>query len=291
MSAQPGILADIPEHCRYLEFLARSDTDAVVLRDLLSGSSKIGGDLVVAIGSDLAEKFGASITGLHPFPQFPGQVDVPATQADLLVMVRGSDRGVITNTSRDVEKSLGGAFETVRMVDGFKYDIGRDLTGYEDGTENPVGDDAVEAAITRNAGPGLDGGSFVSIQQWRHDFAVFDDMSSAEQDDAIGRHRESNEEFDAPESAHVKRTAQESFDPEAFVVRRSMPWSDSTGSGLVFVAFGNSFDAFEAQMRNMTGANDGIVDGLFQFTTPITGAYYWCPPVIKGGELDLSALD
>ena len=246
---------------------------------------------MVAIGSDLVEKFGASITRLRPFPQFPGQVDVPATQADLLVIVRGSDRGVITNTSREVEKSLGGAFETVRMADGFKYDIGRDLTGYEDGTENPVGDDAVEAAITRHAGPGLDGGSFVSIQQWRHDFAAFDDMSSAQQDDAIGRHRESNEEFDAPESAHVKRTAQESFDPEAFVVRRSMPWSDSTGCGLVFVAFGNSFDAFEAQMRNMTGANDGIVDGLFQFTTPITGAYYWCPPVTKGGELDLSVLD
>ena len=59
MPAQPGILADIPEHCRYLEFLARSDTDAVVLGDWLSGFSKIGGDLVVALGSDLAEKFGA----------------------------------------------------------------------------------------------------------------------------------------------------------------------------------------------------------------------------------------
>ena len=115
-------------------------------------------------------------------------------------------------------------------------------------------------------------------------------MSPAAQDDAIGRHRESNEDFDAPSSAHVKRTAQESFDPEAFVVRRSMPWSDATGSGLVFVAHGRTFDAFEAQMNNMVGVNDGIVDGLFQFTSPLTGAYYWCPPIDGNGSLNLSAL-
>jgi putative iron-dependent peroxidase len=41
---------------------------------------------------------------------------------------------------------------------------------------------------------------------------------------------------DAPPSAHVKRTAQESFDPEAFVLRRSMPWTDGMRSGLNFVA-------------------------------------------------------
>jgi putative iron-dependent peroxidase len=50
-------------------------------------------------------------------------------------------------------------------------------------------------------------------------------MSTTEQDHAVGRRRSDNEELDdAPESAHVKRTAQESFEPEAFVVRRSMPW-------------------------------------------------------------------
>jgi porphyrinogen peroxidase len=42
-------------------------------------------------------------------------------------------------------------------------------------------------------------------------------------------------------------------------------------------------------MRRMSGAEDGIVDGLFRFTQPLTGAYFWCPP-LKGGKLDLSAL-
>jgi putative iron-dependent peroxidase len=95
---------------------------------------------------------------------------------------------------------------------------------------------------------------------------------------------------DAPPSAHVKRTAQESFEPEAFVVRRSMPWADGARAGLVFVAFGHSFDAFEAQMRRMVGEEDGITDALFGFTRPLTGAYFWCPPVGAAGRLDLRAL-
>jgi deferrochelatase/peroxidase EfeB len=46
-----------------------------------------------------------------------------------------------------------------------------------------------------------------------------------------------------------------------------------------FLAFGKSFDAYEAQLRRMTGHDDGISDALFHFTRPITGGYYWCPPL------------
>jgi putative iron-dependent peroxidase len=90
-------------------------------------------------------------------------------------------------------------------------------------------------------------------------------------------------------SSHVKRTAQESFEPKAFVLRRSMPWADGMCGGLNFVAFGKSFDAFEAQLRRMVGAEDGITDALFKFTLPITGSYFWCPPM-AGNRLDFRAL-
>jgi putative iron-dependent peroxidase len=49
----------------------------------------------------------------------------------------------------------------------------------------------------------------------------------------------------------LKRTAQESFTPQAFVVRRSMPWAKGLRGGLNFVAFGKSFDNFEARLRRM----------------------------------------
>jgi len=58
---------------------------------------------------------------------------------------------------------------------------------------------------------------------------------------------------------------------------------------LMFVAFGNTLEAFEAQLKRMTGQDDGIVDGLFRFTHPISGSSFWCPPV-KDGRLDVSIL-
>jgi putative iron-dependent peroxidase len=57
----------------------------------------------------------------------------------------------------------------------------------------------------------------------------------------------------------------------------------------MFVAFGKTFDAFEVQLRRMVGLEDGVADGLFQFSKPVTGGYYWCPPV-KDGRLNLAAI-
>jgi putative iron-dependent peroxidase len=68
-----------------------------------------------------------------------------------------------------------------------------------------------------------------------------------------------------------------------------MPWTCSEQAGLVFVACGHSTAACEALLRRMDGADDGIVDALFEFTRPLTGAYFWCPPM-KNGALDLSIL-
>ena len=84
---------------------------------------------------------------------------------------------------------------------------------------------------------------------------------------------------DGPDAAHVKRTEQEAPDPPVFLLRRSMPWADAQRAGLVFAAFGSTLDAFEYHLARMVGASDRIVDHLFRFTRPVTGAYFWCPPI------------
>jgi putative iron-dependent peroxidase len=43
-------------------------------------------------------------------------------------------------------------------------------------------------------------------------------------------------------------------------------------------------------MRRMLGLEDGLVDALFGFSRPLTGAHFWCPPV-REGRLDLRHLD
>lgn len=280
---QPGILAPVPDLSRYLEFCTLTDADIAPVLQALA-AEPIDENVVIGLGPGLTAGLGGDIDGLRPFPAISGPgCEVPSTQADLWIWLRGTDRGEITHRGRALAKILSPAFRAPLVDDGFKYGEGRDLSGYIDGTENPEGDDAVEAAIAS------DGSSFVAVQKWAHDLDHFATMTVAARDDIIGRHISNNEEFDAPDSAHVKRTAQESFDPEAFVVRRSMPWADGSGEGLVFVAFGNTLDSFEVQLRRMTGQEDGLLDGLFHFTRPISGSYFWCPPVARG-KLDLSAL-
>ena len=296
---QPGILEGVPRVARYVQFTIAGDQQpAQALKEALTRASPLvnGRDVVIGIAPALVHALGGQVPGLHDMPNFSGKVKVPATPGQLWCWVRGDDLGDLLHVTRGLQKALAPAFTLRHVVDAFRHrhddttGFGRDLTGFEDGTENPKGDEALEAAFAHGQGAGLDGASFVAVQQWVHDLDAFDLMPEDDQNHCIGRRMSDNEEIDdAPEFAHVKRTAQESFDPEAFVLRRSMPWLASTQAGLMFVAFGKSFDAFEAQMRRMAGLDDGIVDGVFKLSRPVTGAYFWCPPM-RGGQLDLRQL-
>ena len=290
---QPGILQEPPSHSRYLSFDLQHAVSIERVRDALAELKELvdGDRVVIGFGHSLLNMLGVSIDGMrNPVALSGPGFDIPATPAALWCWIRGEDRGEVFHVSRLLEQGLSPAFNLINLLDGFLHLDSRDLSGYEDGTENPQGDEAVAAAIVSGQGAGMDGSSFVAVQQWLHDFDVLQDMTEAETDDVIGRHISDNEEFDeAPESAHVKRSAQESFEPEAFILRRSMPWTEGTEGGLNFIAFGRSFDAFEAILNRMTGAEDGISDALFHFTRPVSGAYYWCPPM-KNALLDLSRL-
>lgn len=284
---QPGVLAPVPTVARYLTFSL--DPRANPRRSLSALAAIADGEsCVVGIGESVLRALGKSVEGMRSFPSYSGKgFEVPATPAALWCWLRGNDRGDLLHQGHAIEAALGPAFLLEDAIDAFRHGSGRDLTGYEDGTENPRGRKAVAVAAVRGMGAGLDGSSFVAVQEWVHDFDSFQAMSAKEQDNSIGRRRRDNVELArAPASAHVKRTAQESFAPEAFVLRRSMPWTDGAHAGLMFVAFGKSLDAFEAQLRRMVGAEDGIADALFKFTRPVSGSYFWCPPV-RQGRIDL----
>ena len=288
--SQAGILQPIPRLARYLFFTVG---DSSALAQTLAGFAQAvdGDSVVVGFGQSLIEQLSTNIDGLREFPtEISGDIGIPSTPYAICCWLRGSDRGEIVHHARRLIKLLAPAFDHQKTIDAFQYGPSLDLTGYEDGTENPIGEDAIEAGFVQNQGAGLDGSSFLAIQQWVHDLDLFDRLSQAAQDHAFGRRLSDNEEIDdAPKSAHVKRTAQEDFDPEAFIVRRSMPWANETQEGLVFTAFGHSFNAFEALLDRMLGKDDGIIDALFSFTNPVTGSYFWCPPM-REGRLDLRLL-
>jgi putative iron-dependent peroxidase len=294
LNTQPAVLLPVPRQARYLSFQLNADIEPEASKAALRALT-IDDRCVVGIGEPLVRHWGHELQGLKPFPAISGPgVDIPTTQQALWCWLKGDDRGELVHRTREIAGALEEAFQLETIVDAFKFgneELGLDLTGYEDGTENPTGDDAIDAAIVDGLGPGMDGSSFVAVQQWVHDLDSFESMPQLEQDHIIGRRKSDNEEIeDAPESAHVKRTEQESFEPAAFIVRRSMPWSEGEKAGLLFVAFGKSLEAFETQLKRMAGLEDGIVDALFRFSKPVTGGYYWCPPA-QNGQLDLNTFD
>ena len=199
---QPGILLAVPPLARYLTFSLKPGVNPRKplrgLRDVADGERVVAG-----IGESLALALGRNIEGLRAFPSHTGAgFEVPSTPSALWTWARGEDRGEFFHRSRLIERTLAPAFPLEQVLDAFRHDRGRDLTGYEDGTENPKGAKAREAAIARRPA-GLEGSSFAAVQQWVHQFERFEAMTPRQRDDAIGRRRSTNEEIaEAPPSAH-----------------------------------------------------------------------------------------
>jgi putative iron-dependent peroxidase len=277
MTPQPGILRPLSTLARSLTFklAPKGDPRAALGRLARSFSLEQG---VVGIGAPLASALRVEIPGLRAFPALPMAV---SSQQALWVMLQGTEPSALFDANYDLAALIGDDLVLDDAIDLFTYKGGRDLTGFEDGTENPKDEKAAAAALCP------DGSSFVAVQRWTHDLRLFRGFSLETQDQTFGRRRETNEEFEeAATTAHVKRTAQESFDPPAFIVRRSMPWMSAREQGLEFIAYGESLDRYERVMRRMIGLEDGSVDALFTFSKPVTGSYFWCPPA-TGARLDL----
>jgi putative iron-dependent peroxidase len=293
MQIQTDIIAPISAHAIYLHCTRNPAIDAASLLQTLRNASEqlSNNQLVLGLGASLLGFLEVDIPGMRRFPDLSNShIDMHAFDIDLWIWLKAEERGQLFHLTQKVKNLLAPNFEVNQQVDAYQYQGGRDLTGYEDGTENPQDEAALECAFIQSDHAALNGSSMVAVQRWQHSFAAFHAMSETQQDHMVGRRLSDNEELeDAPESAHVKRTAQESFTPEAFILRRSMPWSSHDNAGLYFTAFGKSFDAFEAQLRRMLGLEDGIVDALFQISTPMISSYFWCPPM-QQGRLNLSAL-
>ena len=136
-TSQPGVLAPVPRLARYITFSQEPETD---VREALAALVEItdGERLVLGIGQSLALDLGCEVEGLRVFPAHAGPgFDVPSTQSALWCWLRGDDRGDLVHMGREVQRVAQSAFTTDEIVDAFQHGASRDLTGYEDGTENP----------------------------------------------------------------------------------------------------------------------------------------------------------
>ncbi|AIL33221.1 Dyp-type peroxidase [Basilea psittacipulmonis] len=295
---QPGIMVDPKKNGRYLTF----DLDLTCTDRLIEGLKTLqsladGDQVIVGIGHIVLAYLKKEIPGFRPFPVYPNAlVDAPIVPAAVWIWLRDDDQGNLVRLAHKIKTQLKPVFILKNEVPAFMHHEqgttdNRDLSGYIDGTENPQGDDAKAAAVLSGLGAGLDGSTFMAVQQWEHDLDKLAGLMARHETDAIiGRRLSDNEQIDdRPASSHVSRTDQESFEPEAHIFRNSMPWSIGERSGLMFSSFVNRQAAFNVQWRRMVGVEDGITDGLFKFTRPISSTCFWMPPM-KDGKIDLSFL-
>ncbi|VAW42688.1 Predicted dye-decolorizing peroxidase (DyP), YfeX-like subgroup [hydrothermal vent metagenome] len=276
---QPGILEQGANNGRFLIYNLKTNTTKVDFLEMLQ-SVFIDTHIIIGLGRNALELLEIDIANYREFPQLNARVAVPTTYGDLFVFIRDSEAGKVAIRFLQINKVLSQYLHLQLQVDGFKYlgtdkVNGHDLTGYEDGTENPQGEDAKSAVM------GQDGSCFVAVQQWQHDLSKFNCFSQEKKDNTIGRRLVDNVELDnAPESSHVNRSDQGTFAINADILRRSMPWSNEHGEGLMFIAFCENLDRYEVQMRRMAGLEDGIIDALFSFSQVLNSAYFYCPAVL-----------
>jgi len=254
---------------------------AVGQRDLDGGLT-----CVAAIASDAWDAlYGAPRPALlHPFKEvIAGSRHAVSTPGDVLFHVRAERMDLCFELAAQLMSRLDGAVATVDETHGFRYFDDRDLTGFVDGTENPVGDDAVEATIVGDEDPAFRGGSYVLVQRYVHDLGKWEALATEEQELIIGRTKLSDIELDdetKPSYAHNALTVIEENGVEIDILRHNMPFGDVSGeSGTYFIGYARSPRVLEQMIDNMfVGSPPGNYDRLLDFTHPVTGTLFFVPP-------------
>jgi putative iron-dependent peroxidase len=283
---QPGIFAQGTRSHYHLEFDLRPDAgdDAIVigLRALHEPSVTAGGsNIVVGFGPALWRRLrpADAPVALEPFVAIEGDGRrAPATQHDLWVWTHGTGEDVELDVARAITVGLAPAFTLAAEQPCFVYKDSRDLTGFIDGTENPPVEEALDVALVPDGSVG-EGGAFVITQRWVHDLGLFHSWSVDDQEATIGRTKVDSVELDdKPDTAHISRVVIEEDGEELEIYRRSTPYGRVGELGLYFVAFSadpTRFDKMLARMFGTTG--DDLHDHLTDFTSPVSGSYYFAP--------------
>ena len=261
--------------------LADSADPADVRAALAVTRAELDSNVVLGIGPDLWPRLFdvPAPEDHHPLLARTGVTgrSMPATQADLFVWLHGDASDALMSDVLALRRGLGRLVELRSERWGYTYLESQDLTGFEDGTENPSIEEAPEVALIAD-GP-LAGASYVLGQTWRHDLDGFNTLDVAGQEAVFGRTKKGSIELDdVPEDAHIGRVVIVEDGEELEIWRRSVPWGGYDEHGLYFLAFSADPHRFEAMLDSMFAVDAPPHDRLTDFSTPITGARYLAPP-------------
>lgn len=242
---------------------------------------------VAGIGSRVWDRLfaGPRPAELHPFQEVAGPVHrAVATPGDMLFHVRAQRPDLCFALASEIMDQVRGTVTVCDEVHGFKYFDVRDLLGFVDGTENPVGADAAAHVLVGAEDPRFTGGSYVIVQKYLHDLRTWNALPVEAQEMAIGRRKLSDIELDdavKPSDAHVALTT--IVDPdgtERKILRDNMPFG-AVGRGefgTYFIGYARTPTVTERMLARMfLGDPPARHDRILDFSTAVTGGLFFVP--------------
>src|SRR6267142_1391616 len=178
---------------------------------------------------------------------------------------------------------LGEAVSPLDEVHGFRYFDDRDLIGFVDGTENPTGQAAIDAAYVGAEDAVFAGGSYVIVQKYLHDLAGWNALSTEAQERIIGRTKLSDIELEdavKPAYAHNALAKVVVDGKEIKIIRDNMPFGRAAEKefGTYFIGYARSPRTIEQMLENMfVGQPPGNYDRLLDFSVAKTGNLFFVP--------------
>jgi porphyrinogen peroxidase len=222
--------------------------------------------------------------GLHAFREIKaGSRHAVATPGDVLFHIRATRMDLCFELATQIMARLSGAVTVVDEVHGFRYFDDRDVIGFVDGTENPVGAAAARATLIGAEDPAFAGGSYVIVQKYLHDLAAWNSLPTEEQEKVIGRTKLADIELDdavKPTRAHNALTTITVDGVEVKILRDNMPFG-SVGDGeygTYFIGYSRDPATIEQMLQNMfVGSPPGNYDRLLDFSRAVTGNLFFVP--------------
>jgi putative iron-dependent peroxidase len=269
-----------------------------VVRDLLADLAGLertvgfrvptaGLTLVTGIGSDAWDRLfaGPRPAELHPFKELRGEHHhAVSTPGDLLFHIRSTQADLCFELASLIMDRLRGSVVVVDEVHGFKYFDDRDLLGFVDGTENPTGNAAAAAVTIGAEDPNFEGSSYVIVQKYLHDMALWNALSVEAQELVVGRRKLSNVELAdevKPSNSHVALNTIVGPDGiQRQILRDNMAFG-AVGRGefgTYFIGYAATPSVTEQMLENMfLGDPPGNYDRILDFSTAVTGSLFFVP--------------
>ncbi|TMI21481.1 Dyp-type peroxidase [Candidatus Bathyarchaeota archaeon] len=241
---------------------------------------------VVGFGSDAWDRlFGKPRPAeLHRFREIrAGERQAVSTPGDMLFHIRAQRMDLCFELETQIMARLGPAISPVDEVQGFRYFDSRDLIGFVDGTENPKGQDAIDATLIADEDPRFVAGSYVIIQKYLHDLAGWNMLPTEKQEKIVGRTKLNDVELDEkvkPTYAHNALTKIVENGKEIKILRDNMAFGHAGQKefGTYFIGYSRSPRTIEEMLQNMfVGKPPGNYDRLLDFSRAVTGNLFFIP--------------